>query len=343
MTLKSSSAFDFISPPSSLHRWPDVNHAASHCSTTTHCSSFTWTNRNKTKSKRRQMWLIMSKYLLQWKDINVLLSIWTHWIFCFPLCRINTAEHPLQKDATWMPMSGPPQLRCGAGRCGCAQMITEYNSRPDVTFKWLRRLEPKAVRLIKKLQGLQVVMRFPIPPFSPRLTVTAECLTALHAVCRISAALPGFSRFLVNRRVDSAAISSSERSPSAFQPVSGCSGSHTGAVAPYMSRPCCVYTRAYTHTHMVHTRTRFTHAYVVTLAQHGMECWRWLSISDLNKEKETSFCGCQSKTYLDCEERVMHLLWRPKAAVPSSYLANLTRGKMIFDHFLCGCWILFFI
>lgn len=152
--------------------------------------------------------------------------------------------------------SATTAVRCGAVRCGCAQMITKYNSRPDATFKWLRRLEPKAARLIKKLQGLQVVMRFPIPPFSPRLTVAAECLTALHAVCRISAALPGFSRFLVNRRVDSAAISSSERSPSAFQPVSGCSGSHTGAVAPNMSRPCCGYTRAYARTHVFHTRTR---------------------------------------------------------------------------------------
>lgn len=58
-------------------------------------------------------------------------------------------------------------------------------------------------------------------PLRGPLTVAAECLTALHAVCRISAALPGFSRFLVNLRVDSAAISSSERSPPcAIQPSS---------------------------------------------------------------------------------------------------------------------------
>lgn len=86
------------------------------------------------------------------------------------------------------------------------------------------------------------------------LTVTAACLTALHAVCRISAALPGFSRFLVNLRVDSAAISSSEQSHFKawwFQLRSEL------ALAPNMS---CVYTHTHAHTQTDrHSRTRFTH------------------------------------------------------------------------------------
>lgn len=47
---------------------------------------------------------------------------------------------------------------------------------------------------------------------SARLTVRVAFLTALEAVCRISAALPGFRRLFVNLRVDSAAISSSVHS-----------------------------------------------------------------------------------------------------------------------------------
>lgn len=87
------------------------------------------------------------------------------------------------------------------------------------------------------------------------LTVTAECLTALHAVCRISAAVPGFRRFLVNLRVDSAAISSSERSPSTIQPAC-CFCCSLALLAPNMSRPSCVYTRTQaSHTVSPHTRS----------------------------------------------------------------------------------------
>lgn len=87
------------------------------------------------------------------------------------------------------------------------------------------------------------------------LTVTAQCLTALHAVCRISAALPGFSRFLVNLRVDSAAISSSERSPSA---ISAWKSLLQSAPSPhYMSLQRCVYTHTLSHTH-ADTRAHFT-------------------------------------------------------------------------------------
>lgn len=68
--------------------------------------------------------------------------------------------------------------------------------------------------------------------WSGPLTVTAACLTALHAVCRISAALPGFSRFLVNLRLDSAAIS-----PHLTHTVSPCPAHPTSALLS-------VYTRA---------------------------------------------------------------------------------------------------
>lgn len=88
------------------------------------------------------------------------------------------------------------------------------------------------------------------------LTVTAQCLTALHAVCRISAALPGFSRFLVNLRVDSAAISSSERSPSA---ISAWKSLLQSAPSPcYMSLQRCVYTHTHTLSH-TNTRARTSH------------------------------------------------------------------------------------
>lgn len=79
------------------------------------------------------------------------------------------------------------------------------------------------------------------------LTVTAECLTALQAVCRISAAVPGFSRFLVNLRVDSAAISSSERSPNTIQPGNFCYSQTDLALVSNMSRQSCVYTHIRTH------------------------------------------------------------------------------------------------
>lgn len=113
------------------------------------------------------------------------------------------------------------QRRCSGGRRG------EFTARCDAL-----RLRP-SLKNKKQIQPVlfpfnfffhpQVVIRFFLPPFyappSPRqtravvLTVTAECLTALLAACRASAAVPGFSRFLVNLRLDSAAISSSERSP----------------------------------------------------------------------------------------------------------------------------------
>lgn len=104
------------------------------------------------------------------------------------------------------------------------------------------------------------------------LTVTAECLTALHAVCRISAALPGFSRFLVNLRLDSAAISSSERSPRTRQPVRRSAGSQSGHHAPYHEpTELCLHTRA---------RTRIT----TRARRRGLSKWA-----------ETSGCDCQIK------------------------------------------------
>lgn len=70
----------------------------------------------------------------------------------------------------------------------------------------------KAQGSIQTPQHCQPVSHTCNPPSGARLTVIAECRTALDALCRISAAVPGFSRFLVNLRVDSAAISSSVRS-----------------------------------------------------------------------------------------------------------------------------------
>lgn len=97
------------------------------------------------------------------------------------------------------------------------------------------------------------------------LTVTAACLTALLAACRASAAVPGFSRFLVNLRLDSAAISSSERSPvSPAPPVQPLLllpvGARTGHRAPYPEPRA----RTYTHTH---TRIRVTWPHTRTEAR----------------------------------------------------------------------------
>lgn len=138
-----------------------------------------------------------------------------------------------------------------------------------------RRSEPGAAKAL----GPQVAMRFfhhhhhVFTIHTGPLTVTAECLTALHAVCRISAALPGFSRFLVNLRVDSAAMSSSERSPSTVQPGDFCC-SQTWPLTPNMSRPSrAVFTHTYAHAcaraHS-HTDTRtHTHSLTHTLHSHG--------------------------------------------------------------------------
>lgn len=111
----------------------------------------------------------------------------------------------------------------------------------------------------KNALGPQVVIRF-FPLYhhvftihSGVLTATAECLTALHAVCRISAALPGFSRFLVNLRVDSAAISSSERPPNTSQPGDFC-GSQTWASSLLPWADWAVFTHTDTDTY---TRARF--------------------------------------------------------------------------------------
>lgn len=90
------------------------------------------------------------------------------------------------------------------------------------------------------------------------LTVAAECLTALQAVCRISAALPGFSRFLVNLRVDSAAISSSERPRSSIQPGCVCRSQSCPSLLTWADR--AVFTHTHTHIHTLFTHTHFTHS-----------------------------------------------------------------------------------
>jgi len=141
----------------------------------------------------------------------------------FPSARINRQEalhwaacgshtHTEKKDAAWLSMSEWTDFTV---------YPTGSTSRPRCGA--LRR---RSTLIAVKASGPQVVMRFGVflifilPPTPTMfflfftihtvvLTVTAECLTALHAVCRISAAVPGFSRFLVNLRVDSAAMSSS--------------------------------------------------------------------------------------------------------------------------------------
>lgn len=121
-----------------------------------------------------------------------------------------------------------------------------------------------------------------IPPpliHTAPLTVTAECLTALHAVCRISAALPGFSRFLVNLRVDSAAISSSERAST--EQLAWHSDLGPAPARPLYPLPrfapsvSCVYTRARAITHTdarerTLARTR-THTRPVAARTHAAE------------------------------------------------------------------------
>ena len=128
--------------------------------------------------------------------------------------------------------------------CGCCRSFRI--NRTLILVIWVGRLEVfKQERLKLQPTGGDAFFTANIHMFFPihtgPLTVTAECLTALHAVCRISAALPGFSRFLVNLRVDSAAISSSERSLRAIQSSNLCN-SQSLALAPNMSLMCSVYT-----------------------------------------------------------------------------------------------------
>lgn len=148
-----------------------------------------------------------------------------------------------------------------------AAATTGANSRPGVTLhgcavqKKKKKQKPARTVSIIFFFRPQVVIRFSLPPFYPPktsaavLTVTAECLTALHAVCRISAADPGFSRFLVNLRLDSAAISSSERSPRTRQPVSCCCQSGLGPGTTLL-----IWSHALTRTHALvlrcHARAR---------------------------------------------------------------------------------------
>lgn len=121
------------------------------------------------------------------------------------------------------------------------------NSHPDAKL-----LAAEGAQTKKETLGPQVcVMRFFFlffPPTHPTmfpqstrvpLTVTAACLTALDAVWRISAAVPGFSRFLVNLRVDSAAMSSSERSRSPIQPWGVCAAVSQTHLPPPPARLSC--------------------------------------------------------------------------------------------------------
>lgn len=134
-----------------------------------------------------------------------------------------------------MPMPG---FRHGCCCCGIARCQNQINHSPHKQGRqigkkkrmdeptggtaYLPLLPPSSITILLLtlfLFHLSIYLSF--SRSTGPLTATAECLTALHAVCRISAALPGFSRFLVNLRVDSAAISSSERSPPcAIQPSS---------------------------------------------------------------------------------------------------------------------------
>lgn len=117
--------------------------------------------------------------------------------------------------------SNQPPIRVRAG----PSKIGNYKKEHRRTYRWYCVSFPSSPHYHIIIDSFSSFSPPPLSLSSSRskgpLTATAECLTALHAVCRISAALPGFSRFLVNLRVDSAAISSSERSPPcAIQPSS---------------------------------------------------------------------------------------------------------------------------
>lgn len=100
-----------------------------------------------------------------WRSPHLPSSIHLNALNCSP-CRINRqrlnspaapCSSTAKKDATWMPMSGPQELRCSGAVRPLVQMKPHLIHFHMESFRGSRRLKLTAV---EKALGPQVVMRF---------------------------------------------------------------------------------------------------------------------------------------------------------------------------------------
>lgn len=299
-------------------------------------------------------------------------------------CRIDSGwtallrrAHPLQRK-----MQHECQCQvcrcCGAARCG--QMITTFNSFPDVKlflggWEGSRRSKAQSSKK-KKKRSFRAHRWWCVFHYHHVFSVVFffyDSYGSTHRHCGVSDRVARRLPYL-------------RRAPR-FQQVLGespgrfgchlliwavtehdstwlvCAAVRPGTLAPNMSRPSCVYAhaRARTHTHKctyAHTFLTHTTTHTHTDAPHtqqSAECWRWHGLNKKKRKKKkthsTSGCDCQIKMYLanpsviDSCQRVVHLLWRLKASMAAVVFFHLFCQLDVWKggNFLCCNIILFSI